>query len=63
MERYCLAQDKDCHWYVIPVLQIPNWTRWCDYPEDDERSLNPPDFAKSVGGSPSLVSFTDPQIH
>ena len=62
MERFCLVQDNCSHWYVIPVLQIPNWSRFCSYADNDERNWNVPEFAKAVGGSPILVSFVDPII-
>lgn len=63
MERFCLVQDNNCHWYIIPMLQMPNWDRFCNYSPDDERSWTPPEFAKAIGGSPNSVSFCDPIIH
>jgi hypothetical protein len=57
-----LVQDNDGHWYVIPTQDEKAWDEWCAIPEDDERSWEPPKFALAVGGSPSLVHFSDPTI-
>lgn len=61
-ERHILTMDNDGHWYVIPVAKQPEWGAWLDIPEDDERAWEPPEFAKQVGGSPCLVTFTNPEI-
>lgn len=61
-ERYMMAQDNDCHWYVIPVARQQEWYDWCDIPTDDERSWEPPEFAQRTYGSYSLVTFADPVI-
>lgn len=60
--RFFLAQDDDCHWYVVPSDRQAEWDAWRAIPTDDERSWTPPDFARQVGGSPTLVTFTDPVI-
>lgn len=62
MERYFLTTDNDSHWYVIPEAKRGEWNEWCDIPSDDERAWEPPEFARAVGGSPSLVTFTNPEI-
>jgi hypothetical protein len=56
------AQDNDCHWYVVPLANCAEWEAWLEIPEDDERAWDVPTFAKPVGGSPILVTFTDPQF-
>ena len=61
-ERYFLSQDGSCHWYVVPVSRKEEWSEWRNLPEDDERAWDTPDFAQEVGGSPTLVTFTDPAI-
>lgn len=61
-ERYFLDTDEDGHWYVVPVSRKADWEAWQDLPEDDEQTWEPPDFARQVGGAPSLVTFTDPQV-
>lgn len=61
-ERYMMAQDSDCHWYVIPVAKQQEWYDWCDIPTDDERAWTPPELAKETGGCYSLVTFTNPEI-
>ncbi len=61
-DRFSLVQDRDCHWFVIPVARQQEWDAWCDLSEDDERAWDAPDFAKPTGGSYSLLTFTDPVI-
>lgn len=60
-ERYFLDTDNDSHWYVIPVARRSEWSAFLDIPEDDERSWEVPTWARPVGGSPSQVSFTEPE--
>ena len=62
MTRFILVQDNDSHWFVIPETEREEWGDWRDFPDTDKRSWTPPDFAQAVGGSPSLVTFTDPKI-
>lgn len=62
MERYFLDQDNDCHWYVVPAASRAEWEAWRAIPSDDERAWEPPAFAMPLGGSPTLVTFTDPMI-
>ena len=59
--RYYLARDNDCHWYVVPVDRSEEWEEWLSLDSDDQRSWEAPAWARAVGGSPSVVSFTDPQ--
>jgi len=61
-ERFYLSRDNDSHWYVIPAAKRREWEEWLDIPEDDERAWEVPDFARPVGGSPTLVTFTDPEV-
>lgn len=61
-ERFFLSRDNDFHWYIIPVARQQEWDEWREISEDDERSWTPPDFAKPVGGAPSLVTFCMPEI-
>lgn len=61
-ERYFLDQDQDCHWYVIPVSHRVDWLNWNSQDPNDERYWTPPDFAKPLGGSHTLVTFENPVI-
>ncbi|WP_312405186.1 hypothetical protein [Rhizobium sp.] len=61
-ERFYLSQDNDGHWFVIPVSKASEWGEWLRIDSDDERAWTAPDFAKQVGGSPCLVTFTNPEI-
>lgn len=60
--RYFLSRDSSGHWYVVPVDKAVAWEEWTDIPEDDERAWTAPEFARSVGGSPSCITFKDPII-
>lgn len=62
MKRYMLQQDNDCHWYVIPTDKEVDWNEWLEIPDDDERSWDVPEYAKDVGGSYTLVTFSEPEI-
>ena len=59
-QRFFLSQDNDSHWYIIPVDKRVEWNDWLELDEDDEPSWMVPEFAKAVGGNPSLITFTDP---
>lgn len=61
-DRFYLTQDNDSHWYVVPLVNKHEWDEWCDIDPDDERAWMPPEFAKAVGGSPCLVTFSNPEI-
>ena len=61
-QRYFLAQDNDSHWYVVPVERQAEWDAWCAIDPDDEAAWTTPVFAQQIGGSPSLVTFTDARI-
>lgn len=58
--RFSLAQDNDCHWYVIPADKQSAWEKWLDDQSQDDE-LDVPEYATEVGGHYSLVTFTDPQ--
>ncbi len=60
--RYFLSQDNDCHWYVIPADKRDEWNAWCEIDPDDDLAWDPPSFAKPINGSPTLVTFSDPEI-
>ena len=61
-ESYFLSQDNSSHWYVVPVSRVDDWNYWVNLPEDDEDGWETPDYAREVGGAPSLVTFTDFKI-
>lgn len=61
-ERFFLAQDDSCHWYLVPAARREEWEAWCDIPTFDERSWEAPDFARALGGSPSSVTFENPEV-
>lgn len=55
--KFRLAQDQDCHWYVIPSGKREAWRDFCDLDQDSEEAWEVPDWADPVGGSPSNVVF------
>ena len=61
-KRYFLSRDNDSHWYVIPVAKQQEWDAFLDIDPEDERAWDMPFWACPVGGSPTLVTFTDPQV-
>ncbi len=60
--RFFLCRDCDAHWYIVPVERRAEWDAWRTIPDDDEQSWEAPEWARQVGGSPSLVTFTEPEI-
>lgn len=59
--RYVLTEDDDGHHYVIPASQQDAWDNWVNSDEADW-GAEAPGWAQSVGGSPTLVTFTNPKI-
>lgn len=59
-DRFFLDRDSSGHWYLIPAANREDWDFWSNLDEDDERSWDPPDFARRIAGSPSWVTFESP---
>lgn len=51
-KTFCLTQDDDCHWYVIPSDKIDEWNNWIGS-EDYENGIVP-EYAKSVDGASNV---------
>jgi hypothetical protein len=51
-----LIRDDDGHWYVIPEDKEDDFYDWC-MDVEYEIDSGQPEWAVSVGGSPSLVKF------
>ncbi len=58
-QKYALAQDNDCHWYIIPFEKQKEWYEWVEIDSDDERSWTPPDFSVCID-SPNSIMFENP---
>jgi hypothetical protein len=66
---YCLIQDDDGHWFVIPKNKVHATQKyfaaiykyWDDMPEDEEEPEQP-DWLDEVGGSISSVVFPSYEI-
>jgi hypothetical protein len=59
-ERFFLAQDDSCHWYLVPDTKRAEWEAWRNLSGADERSWTVPDFAKPIDG-PHRLTFTNPE--
>lgn len=59
-DRHMLVEDDDGHWYVIPRSKLKEFHTWLSREEAELGGT--PEYAKRVGGSPSLVSFRDFEI-
>jgi hypothetical protein len=59
--RFCLDRDNDGHWYIIPADKVKAWAVFLSIPEDDERSWDVPDWAQRINGSPSRITFENPE--
>lgn len=61
--RYMLTQDSSCHWYVIPVEEKEQFDKWDEAAESYWEGYEGRDFTDcAVGGSYTLVTFTEPEI-
>ena len=61
-KRYRLIQDNDSHWYLIEANQEDNFNKWVEFAEGETDEYIGTDFdSKRLSGSPSNVTFTDPQ--
>jgi len=58
--EHILIQDNDSHWYVIPANKTNDWDAWTESKNYEEGVV--PNYAKEVGGCPSLVIFKDYRI-
>lgn len=61
-ERFFLDTDNDAHWYIIPEKYREEWDVWLGFDPDDERGWNTPEYAKALGGSPTRISFENPEF-
>lgn len=57
MKKYFLDRDGSCHWYIVDADKRKEWYEWIELYEDDERSWEAPEYAKSIGGNPSRIEF------
>ena len=60
-KKYILAQDDDCHWYLIPADQKEEWNEWLDrvYVQEEEPPPALPIGAKEIDGWHNLT-FENP---
>jgi hypothetical protein len=54
-KKYTLIQDDSSHWYVIPQDKKEDWLKWLESEESENGII--PNYADSVGGCLSLVTF------
>lgn len=55
--RWCLINDDDGHWYVIPAARKEDFEHWV-YQSGGAQ----PEWVRSVSGHPNNVTFTSPEI-
>ncbi len=60
--RYFLDTDNDSHWFIVPLYRRKEWEAFLEIPSEDERSWTVPTWAIEVGGSPTTVSFAEPEL-
>ena len=51
-ELFIQVYDNSSHRYQIPWSKRDDWFKWCEIPENDERSLETPEWAKRIDGMP-----------
>jgi hypothetical protein len=60
VERFCLVEDDDGHWYCIRRIMLEAFNKWVEAMENDEETEL--DFEQyRLDGSPERITFTDPQ--
>ncbi len=59
-ERYRLVSDDDGHHFVIPDGREDEWDSWVEIGVLDNEPQ--PKWAHEVGGSPTQVTFENPEI-
>jgi hypothetical protein len=62
LQRYKLLSDDDGHYYIIPVEKTKQFRRWVDAAPYWEGYREENFEGRALGGSPSLLTFTDPQV-
>ena len=61
MKEWMLIKDDDCHWYCIPVSKRDLFRSLLDVDENLDEFIE--QFEKySIGGSYTLISFSNPKI-
>jgi hypothetical protein len=51
-KEFYLSQDKDCHWYIVPMEFDKEWREWKADFDPDFGTPEIPSFAIPVGGHP-----------
>lgn len=60
-ERFFLDQDQSSHWYIVPAAKRTEWDAWRDLPDDDEASWEAPIWSRRLDGSPTNITFSNPE--
>lgn len=60
--RFCLEQDEDSHWYLIPVEMKEMFSRMCEkaYADDEYGAFNDSFEEMRING-PQNLTFADPK--
>ena len=59
--RFCLKQDDDSHWYLIPVKDVKKFDKLVEHGEDDDWNDFNKAFSEMRCNGPHTMTFTDPQ--
>ena len=55
--RFFLAQDNDCHWYMVEAIWRGEWEEWLESGSDEV-----PQYATPLGSGPQWVEFENPEF-
>ena len=59
--RFCLVQDEDSHWYIVPVDELDVWENWSsNFDSNDEDTWDVPACAVYID-NPFTLTFSDPR--
>jgi hypothetical protein len=59
--RFMIVSDDDGHDYVIPAEKRAEWREYIEAAYGDDPP-DEPEWVRAIGGSLSLLTFTDPVI-
>jgi len=59
---FCLVQDEDGHWFVIPENKMDKWEEYLDKVYNLEEYPEQPSWVDEIGGNPNRVVFPSYEI-
>lgn len=58
--RYCIMNDGDGHYYIVPSVRKAMFQTWLDLVSNAQVAYQLPEYAKPIDG-PHVLTFTDPR--